>query len=126
MKPAILPFIVYFAFSLVALTLKIRFPVYLLLFAIINLGVFNWQANFLKRDPAVIIAVTVVVFVLGAIYGVVGILFFYRGALENQLAGAIMLANINNVVVIVFSSRFFGPPEPLAAAMYMRYPSSSS
>ncbi len=104
---------------IVAPILKIQFPVYLLLFAVINLGVFYRYAGFFRRDPSVIIMATVVVCVLGAIYGVVGILFFYKGALENQLAGAVMLANINNVLVIVFSSRFFGPLEPLVAAMYM-------
>jgi BASS family bile acid:Na+ symporter len=60
-----------------------------------------------------------VAFVLAAIYCVVGILFFRRGRVENQLAGAFMLGNINNVLVIVFSSEFFGPLEPLVAAMYM-------
>jgi len=30
-----------------------------------------------------------------------------------------MLGNLNNVLVIVFSSEFFGPIEPLVAAMYM-------
>lgn len=34
------------------------------------------------------------------------------------MAGAVMLGNMNNVLVIVFSSRFFGPVEPLVAAMY--------
>ena len=33
-------------------------------------------------------------------------------------AGAIILANVNSVLVIVFSSEFFGPVEPLVAAMY--------
>ena len=35
------------------------------------------------------------------------------------MAGAVMLGNVNNVLVIVFSSEFFGPVEPLVAAMYM-------
>lgn len=30
-----------------------------------------------------------------------------------------MTANMNNVLVIVFSSQFFGPIEPMVAAMYM-------
>ena len=99
--------------------LKIRFPVLLLLFALINLGVFYRYAPFFKKEPSVIIMATVVVFVLAAIYCVVGILFFRKGSVENQLAGAVMLGNINNVLVIVFSSEFFGPVEPLVAAMYM-------
>ncbi len=103
----------------VAPILKIQFPVSLLMFAVINLGVFYRYAPFFKKEPSVIIMATVVVFVLAAIYCIVGILFFRKGTLENQLAGAVMLGNLNNVLVIVFSSEFFGPVEPLVAAMYM-------
>jgi BASS family bile acid:Na+ symporter len=105
--------------KLVAPILKIQFPFSLLLFVLINLGVFYRYAPFFKKEPSVIILATVVVFVLAAIYCVVGILFFRKGTLANQLAGAVMLGNINNVLVIVFSSQFFGPIEPMVAAMYM-------
>jgi BASS family bile acid:Na+ symporter len=104
---------------LVATILKVQFPVSLLLFAVINLGVFYRYAPFFQREPSVIILATVVVFVLAAIYCVVGISLFRKGPVENQLAGAVMLGNLNNVLVIVFSSEFFGPVEPLVAAMYM-------
>ncbi len=103
---------------LVAPILKIQFPVSLLMFALINLGVFYRYAPFFKKEPSVILMATVVVFVLAAVYCVVGIFFFRKGPLHNHLAGAVMLGNINNVLVIVFSSRFFGPVEPLVAAMY--------
>lgn len=105
--------------KLVVPILKIQFPVSLLMFALINLGVFFRYAPFFKKEPSVIIMATVVVFVLAAIYCVVGILFFRNSSLANQLAGAVMFGNINNVLVIVFSSEFFGPVEPLVAAMYM-------
>lgn len=104
---------------LVAPILKIRFPLSLLMFALINLGVFYRYAPFFRKEPSVILMATVVVFVLAAIYCVVGIFFFRKGPLHNHLAGAVMLGNINNVLVIVFSSEFFGPVEPLVAAMYM-------
>ena len=104
---------------LVVPILKIQFPVSLLLFVLINLGVFYRYAPFFKKEPSVIFMATVVVFVLAAIYCVVGILFFRKGSVENQLAGAVMLGNLNNVLVIVFSSEFFGPVEPLVASMYM-------
>lgn len=97
---------------------KIQFPVSLLMFALIGLGVFYRYAHFFKKDPSVIISATVVVFVLAAIYCVVGILFFYKSPVEDQLAGAVILGNMNNTLVIVFSSEFFGPVEPLVAAMY--------
>ena len=104
---------------LVAPILKIQFRVSLLAFALINLGVFYRYSHFFEKEPSVIITATVVGFVLAAIYCIVGILFFRRGPVENQLAGAVMLGNLNNVLVIVFSSEFFGPIEPLVAAMYM-------
>jgi bile acid:Na+ symporter, BASS family len=104
---------------LVAPILKIQFPVSLLMFALINLGVFYRYAPFFREEPSVIMMATIVVFVLAAIYCVVGIFFFRKGPLHNHLAGAVMLGNINNVLVIVFSSQFFGPVEPLVAAMYM-------
>ena len=103
----------------VAPILKIQFPVSLVAFALINLGVFYRYASFFKKEPFVIIMATVVGFILAAIYCAAGILFFRRGSIENQLAGAVMLGNLNNVLVIVFSSEFFGPVEPLVAAMYM-------
>lgn len=99
--------------------LKIQFPLSLLLFAMINLGVFYRYASFFKRDPSVIVMATAVAFVLAAVFCVVGISFFRKGTVENRLAGAVMLGNVNNVLVIVFSSEFFGPVEPLVAAMYM-------
>ncbi len=104
---------------LVAPILKIQFPVALLMFALINLGVFYRWAPFFKEEPSAILMATVVVFVLAAIYCAVGIFFFRKGPLHNHLAGAVMLGNINNVLVIVFSSEFFGPVEPLVAAIYM-------
>ncbi len=104
---------------LVAPILRIQFPVSLLMFAIINLGVFYRYASFFRKEPAALVTALAVVFILAAIYCAVGIFFFRKGPLPNQLAGAVMLGNLNNVLVIVFSSHFFGPVEPLVAALYM-------
>jgi bile acid:Na+ symporter, BASS family len=99
--------------------LKKQFPLSLVLFAIINLGIFYRYAPFFKKEPLVIIMATVVTIVLAAIYCIIGIFFFRKSSVENQLAGAVMLGNLNNVLVLVFSSEFFGPVEPLVAAMYI-------
>jgi bile acid:Na+ symporter, BASS family len=104
---------------LVAPILKVQFPLALTAFALINLGVFYQYAPFFRKEPSVIILATVVAFTLAAIYCMVGILFSRGSSLENQLAGAVMMTNVNNVLVIVFASQFFGPVEPLVAAMYM-------
>ncbi len=105
--------------GLVAPILKIQYPVSLFLFAIINLGVFYRYAPFFKKDPHVILTATLVTLILATTYCLLGILFFRASPVEDQVAGAVMLVNINNVLVIVFSSEFFGPLEPLVAAMYM-------
>jgi BASS family bile acid:Na+ symporter len=105
--------------KLLAPLTKMQFPVSLVLFALINLGVFYRYAPFFKKEPGIIMLATAVALVLAAIYCVIGIFFFRKSSLSNQLAGAVMLGNLNNVLVIVFSSEFFGPIEPMVAAMYM-------
>jgi bile acid:Na+ symporter, BASS family len=114
----VVEFIRYMTPRLVKPIQRIQFPLSVLMFVFINLGVFYRYSHFFRKDPSVIFAALVVVFVLEALYGVVGILFFSGQPIREQLAGAVMMANINNVLVIVFSSRFFGPVEPLVAAMY--------
>ena len=105
--------------KLLAPLVQLRFPVSLGLFAIINLGVFYRYAPFFRKDPGIILTATAAAFLLGALYCIIGIFFFWKSSTENQLAGAVMLGNMNNVLVIVFSSQFFGPLEPMVAAMYM-------
>jgi BASS family bile acid:Na+ symporter len=112
-------FLRYLMPKLIAPIIKIQFPLSLVFFALINLGVFYRYAPFFKKEPGVIIMATAVTFVLAAIYCIVGIFFFRKSTLQNQLAGAVMLGNLNNVLVIVFASDFFGPVEPMVAAMYM-------
>ena len=69
----------------VAPILKIQFPLSLLLFALINLGVFYRYAPFFNKEPSVIIMATVVAFVLAAIYCVVGIFFFRKGSMGEPI-----------------------------------------
>lgn len=99
--------------------MKRRFPVSLFIFAIINLGVFSKYADFFRQNPATLVEATIIAVVLGAVYIVFGILIQYKSTIENQLAASVSFGNMNNVLVIVFSSQFFGPLEPTLAAMYM-------
>jgi BASS family bile acid:Na+ symporter len=99
--------------------LRVQFPLSLVLFALINLGIFCRYSALFRTEPAVILTAAVAAAALSAICCAGGILFFWRGPLEDQLAGAVMLGNMNNVLVIVFASAFFGPLEPLVAAMYI-------
>lgn len=108
-----------FAPRLTNYLLKGQFLVSLVLFAIINLGIFYRYAPFFKKEPYIIVMATIVAIVLSAIYCIAGINLFRKSSLDNKLAGAVIFGNMNNVLVIVFSSKFFGPVEPLVAAMYI-------
>lgn len=99
--------------------MQIQYSFSLVLFALINLGVFSRYADFFHREPAVILEAAVVAAVLGGIYGLAGALFFFKRPLRDRFAGAISVGNMNNVLVIVFSSQFFGPLEPTVASLYL-------
>ncbi len=99
--------------------LKMQFPLSLVAFALINLGVFPQYADYFRQKPATILIATFVACILSGIYLIAGVVLFRRESLDTQLGAAVSLANMNNVLIIVFSSRFFGPLEPTLAAMYM-------
>ncbi|MDQ5986312.1 MAG: hypothetical protein CSYNP_02033 [Syntrophus sp. SKADARSKE-3] len=105
--------------NLIQYMIKVRFPVSLIFFAIINLGVFCRYSVLFRTEPVIIIAASLVAVALSVINCVVGIIFFLKAPVENQLAGAVMMGNMNNVLIIVFSWTFFGSTEALVAAMYI-------
>ncbi len=96
-----------------------RFPISLVLFASINLGVFSKYSSFFFQQPGHLLVSVGVAYALAVIYYVVGFLLTPRWVLSQRVATAVSLAVMNNVLVIVFSSRFFGPLSPTLAAMYM-------
>jgi BASS family bile acid:Na+ symporter len=96
-----------------------RHPISLVIFAVINLGVFSKYAGFFKQNPITILEASLVAVGLGGIYLIAGLLALFKGPAESRIASAISLGNINNILVIVFASEFFGPLEPFVAAMYM-------
>ncbi len=98
---------------------KVQFPVSLSTFADINLGVFAKYSSFFLKTPVVVGETILVAFVLSVIYHTVGLLVTWGMKREDRLAGAISFAYMNNVLVVVFSSRFFGPLAPTLAALYM-------
>lgn len=95
------------------------YPVNLVMFALINLGVFSKYAGIFYSAPTLIAEAALVGVILSAVYSAAGILFFRGRPVEDRVAGAVMLAHMNNVLLIVFASQFFGPKEIMAAAMYI-------
>lgn len=99
--------------------LKGQYPISLALFAITNMGIFSGYSDFFLQQPLIMLAALAVACVLGVIYLGAGLLISWGRAVEDQLAAVICLGLMNNVLVVVFSSRFFSPIEPMVAAMYM-------
>lgn len=98
---------------------KIQFPASLILITCINLGVFAKYASFFTETPVKVVETILVAFVLSIFYHAVGFLVTWGMKREDRLAGAISFAYINNVLMIAFSSQFFGPLSPTLAALYM-------
>jgi len=98
---------------------RVQFPISLAIFACINLGVFAKYSSFFMESLGKLAEIILVAFTLSAIYHILGFLATWGRKKEDRLAGAISFAYINNVLIIVFSSQFFGPLSPTLAAMYM-------
>jgi BASS family bile acid:Na+ symporter len=98
---------------------RVQFPVSLSMFACINLGVFAKYSPFFIETPVKVAETILVAFVLSVISHMVGFLLTWRMKREDRLAGAISFAYMNNVLIVVFSSQFFGPLAPALAALYM-------
>lgn len=105
--------------TVIAAIQRRRYPISLAIFAIVNLGVFSEYSEFFFQNPATLLEATCVAIALGGIYLVVGILIFWKASIQDRIASVIVLGNMNNVLVLVFASEFFGPLEPTVAAMYI-------
>ncbi len=98
---------------------KAQYPVSLVLIGCTLLAVFGKYSAFFFRQPGHILIAVVMAFFLSALYITIGSILIYGRSREDQLAGGISMACLNNVLVIVFSSQFFGPLAATLAAMYM-------
>lgn len=87
--------------------------------SLINLGVFSKYAHFFYQDPKMIVESILVGICLATVYFLAGYFLLAKAKSEVRLAATISLVNINNVLIIVFGSKFFGPLEPTLAAVYM-------
>jgi bile acid:Na+ symporter, BASS family len=96
-----------------------KFPISLAFFAMTNLGVFSKYSSFLYENPGQLLVLTGIAYVLSVIYYVVGFVVTPGDHRADRLASGISMAIMNNVLVMVFSSQFFGPLSPTLAAMYM-------
>jgi bile acid:Na+ symporter, BASS family len=99
--------------------LRCRYPISLGIFAIIDLGVFSKYGVYFRQQPQILLNASFVALALGGMLFFLGIVSAWRAEPGDRIAAAIAAGNMNNVLIIVFSSRFFGPLEATVAAMYM-------
>jgi len=97
-----------------------QFPLLLLLFLSINLGVFATYAEFLRAHIKEVVLIILVCCVSALVFAGSGFLLGrISGGRLNGLDGAVLMTYVNNVLIVVFAARFFGPTEPLMAAAYL-------
>lgn len=97
---------------------RVKYAVSLGTFVVTNLGIFSRYSEFLRGEPSSVAAALGVSFLIAGISFAAGILFSYGRPVEDHLSLIISFGVMNNVLVIVFSSQFFGPIEPTVAALY--------
>ncbi len=97
----------------------LRFPLSLAAFTAINFGVFSQYSSFFYQNAGQILVAVALAHVLSAIYYFTGFVVSPKEKQADRLAAGVSLAMINNILVIVFSSGFFGPLCPTLAAMYV-------
>jgi BASS family bile acid:Na+ symporter len=105
--------------ALIESIVKRQFPLSLALFAVINLAVFSKYSRFFLDNPSQIGLAVVVAYGLAVIFYFVGYIIFPGRSMPERLAAGVSLAAMNNVLVIMFASEFFGPLSPTLAAVYM-------
>ena len=98
---------------------RIQYPLSVVIFACINLGVFSRYSSYFRQRLEKVAEVVLIAFALSLVYHIVGLLVTWGRRGEDRLAGAVSLAYVNNVLIVVFSSQFFGPLSPTLAAVYM-------
>ena len=112
-------FVRYFAPSFSKRLEKIQFPVSMVIFGLVNLGVFPKYSSFFSERPGELAGAIFVAFILSAICHIVGFLAAWGLSKEDRLAGAASFAYMNSVLIIVFAAQFFDPLSPVLAVVYM-------
>ncbi len=84
----------------------------------IVLGVFSKYSDHIHRNPSMVVDAILVALLLSLLLFAAGMLVSLGKSPADRLAAVISLGLINNILVVVFSSDFCGPIEPLVSAIY--------
>lgn len=106
--------------ALVALLDRVQFPLVLASFFFINLGVFAPYSTFFFSQADQVLAALLLACGLAAVYlAVVWLMGPLSGWRMDPISSGSGLIFINNVLIVVFAANFFGPRNPLLAALYL-------
>ncbi len=105
--------------SIVGRIVSMRYPASLFLCAGIMLGIFSKYASYLHGNPVLLLHCLAISFVLAALFFIAGILISLGWKVPDRMAALISFGLINNILVVVFSSEFFGVIEPLVSMIYV-------
>ena len=93
----------------------------LILISFINFGIFAKYSNYFFSQYTLVITMTVAAFVLYFVYGLIGYLSaFLLGKKDKsfRIAAFVIMSYVNNILVVVFASKFFGSEIAALAAFY--------
>jgi BASS family bile acid:Na+ symporter len=92
----------------------------LILISFINFGIFAKYSNYFFSQYSFVITMTVSAFALYLIYGLIGYLsaFFLKKDKSFRITAFVIMSYVNNILVVVFASKFFGSEIAALAAFY--------
>lgn len=88
------------------------------LFFVLGFTVFSQHAAHLHANPAVVLEAIAVGLIIAAAAFVCALLVARGFPLENQIAAIVLMVSINNFMVVVLASHFFGFREIIVSALY--------
>ena len=98
---------------------RVRYPLSLIFFGLINLAVFYRYQSFFQERPLELLNAALIAYLLSVVFHGVGWGLSWGQEVGLRLAQAVSLAYVNNVLVVVFSAQFFGPLSPTVGAIYV-------
>ena len=93
----------------------------LILISFINFGIFAKYSDYFFSQYSFVISMTVAAFTLYFIYGTIGYLsafFLEKKDKSFGIAAFVIMSYVNNILVVVFASKFFGSEIAALAAFY--------
>lgn len=93
----------------------------MILISFINFGIFAKYSNYFFSQYSFVITLTVAAFALYFVYGLIGyVSAFLLGKKDRsfRIAAFVIMSYVNNILVVVFASEFFGSEIAALAAFY--------